>query len=279
MIAFLMMIFRADEVTIYLFYGQILILSFIFIACFWRHFVRIRRHTRNSVFDITIITTSLALSSLFLCPRVNAVFFGDTDATSISSPLKNGTYFVVQGGRNFLVNDHRSYPKATAQKFAVDLVKLSYLGRSNSEIFSQKKIEDYYIYGTPVYSPCDGRIIFGADGFSDLASETLQERYPAGNYLAIACDTQITVVVAHLQRGLFSKVGDRVNKHTELGLVGNSGNSTEPHLHIHAISGIATTDQEALFTGNGIPLQINGNYLYKNSVLRLRVEKEASDDK
>jgi murein DD-endopeptidase MepM/ murein hydrolase activator NlpD len=39
---------------------------------------------------------------------------------------------------------------------------------------------------------------------------------------------------AHLQPGSIKvKVGDKVRRGQVLGLVGNSGNSTEPHLHFH----------------------------------------------
>ena len=45
---------------------------------------------------------------------------------------------------------------------------------------------------------------------------------------------------AHVQPGsLRVKVGDKVKRGQVLALVGNSGNSTEPHLHFHVVDGIA----------------------------------------
>jgi murein DD-endopeptidase MepM/ murein hydrolase activator NlpD len=65
---------------------------------------------------------------------------------------------------------------------------------------------------------------------------------------------------AHLQPGsLRVKNGDRVTRGRVLGLLGNSGNSTEPHLHFHVSDGMSPLGSEGLpytIAGmKGMPLQ------------------------
>lgn len=59
----------------------------------------------------------------------------------------------------------------------------------------------------------------------------------AGNHVVIETDAHQFVALCHLQRGsLKALVGQRVAVGDELGACGNSGNSTEPHLHLQAMS-------------------------------------------
>lgn len=56
----------------------------------------------------------------------------------------------------------------------------------------------------------------------------------AGNVVVIELESGHFVVLAHLRQGtLRVGVGERVRKGDPLALVGNSGNTTMPHLHLH----------------------------------------------
>ena len=50
--------------------------------------------------------------------------------------------------------------------------------------------------------------------------------------------------------------GSVINQGVPIGEVGNSGNTSEPHLHIHAIQ-----------NGSGIPITFNGRFLVRNSLI------------
>lgn len=52
------------------------------------------------------------------------------------------------------------------------------------------------------------------------------------------------------------KEGESIQKGKPIGLVGNSGNTSEPHLHIHAEK-----------NGEGVPIHFNGRFLIKNSLV------------
>ncbi|MGI9182408.1 MAG: hypothetical protein ACR2H9_18165 [Longimicrobiaceae bacterium] len=52
-----------------------------------------------------------------------------------------------------------------------------------------------------------------------------------------------------------------------LGRVGNSGNTTQPHLHIHGERGGTAT---SILDGEGVPIRFDGHFLVRNSLVRRR---------
>jgi murein DD-endopeptidase MepM/ murein hydrolase activator NlpD len=59
-------------------------------------------------------------------------------------------------------------------------------------------------------------------------------RNAAGNHVVLDLGGREYALLAHLQKGSVPvRVGDTVKRGDTLGLCGNSGNSTEPHLHFH----------------------------------------------
>ena len=67
----------------------------------------------------------------------------------------------------------------------------------------------------------------------DLRNDTAD--HPAGNHLVLQTGEEEFVYLAHMQNGSIQvAVGDAVNAGDLLGLTGNSGNSSEPHLNTHA---------------------------------------------
>ena len=88
-----------------------------------------------------------------------------------------------------------------------------------------------------------------------------------GNHVLLNCENFL-LLLAHFRPGsVLVQVGDHVAVGDQLGLVGNSGNTTEPHLHISAQ--FAGTPEEPL-SGEPLPLAINGRYVVRNSLIRLR---------
>ncbi len=68
-----------------------------------------------------------------------------------------------------------------------------------------------------------------------------------GNYVALDLGGNRFAFYAHLQPGsIKAKVGDRVRKGQVLALLGNSGNSTEPHLHFQVTDGNSPLGSEGL---------------------------------
>jgi len=68
-----------------------------------------------------------------------------------------------------------------------------------------------------------------------------------GNHVILDIGGGHFAFYAHLQPGKIRvKMGDRVKRGQVIGLVGNSGNSTEPHLHFHISDGNSPLGTEGL---------------------------------
>lgn len=181
-------------------------------------------------------------------------------AVSLDFPLRDGVYYVGQGGNNPLINYHNTHP---AQKYALDILAIDAWGRRSTGLYPAD-LDQYVIYGKSLYSPCDGRITRAVDGLPDLAPPSSDPTNPAGNHVVIHCHG-VNVVLAHLQEGSVAvREGDVVKAGELVGAVGNSGNTTEPHLHIHAVR--AETDDT--ISGVGVPILFDGRFLVRNAVIR-----------
>ncbi|MFV8189290.1 M23 family metallopeptidase [Streptomyces spinosirectus] len=148
----------------------------------------------------------------------------------LSRPLRFplvGTWYVVQGGGRML-NHHAQVPE---QRGALDLVALGTLGTRTRR---GGDLGAYAAYGRPVHSPCDGRVISAADTVQDQKPGEIRYQPPYGNHVFLDTGREI-IKLAHLRPGSVTVTkGDTVHAGQLLGEVGNTGNTTEPHLHIHA---------------------------------------------
>ncbi|MDB5685902.1 MAG: hypothetical protein JWR77_491 [Rhizorhabdus sp.] len=174
-------------------------------------------------------------------------------AHAMSFPLKGGRFVIGQGGNNSLLNYHHDH---RAQRYASDISAVNAAGfRALSPL--PRDLSDYAIFGASVTSPCRGTVIQSIDGLPDLIPPMRDRDNARGNHVAIACNG-VRVELAHLkERSVAVRVGEQVSPGDRLGQVGNSGNTSEPHLHIHAVD---------LATGIGIPLVFDGIAPVRNTV-------------
>jgi len=120
------------------------------------------------------------------------------------------------------------------QRFALDLAQVDSNGSTHPE-WAQGK-QDYYAWGEEVRSTGRGEVVAVMERERDLEigeapSPTVN---PAGNYVVVRHGARMFSVYAHLQQGsVMVRTGDHVERGQPLGLVGNSGSSTQPHLHVH----------------------------------------------
>jgi len=96
------------------------------------------------------------------------------------------------------------------------------------------KYEDYYTFGKELIAPCDGEIVLVVDGIKDNKPGELNPMYAPGNSVIIQTDKNEYLFFAHFKQNTIKvKQGQKVKQGELLGLCGNSGNSSEPHLHFH----------------------------------------------
>ena len=176
-------------------------------------------------------------------------YFTTDKAIDLSFPLKDGTYYIAHGGSNEMMNYHNAYEP---QQYALDIVKLNKMGVRANGLYP-KSLDKYEIYGETLYSPCTGEVLETRNDLPNLIPPETDPEHATGNYVALGCEDAI-IYIAHMKEnsGKVSE-GETVQEGQQIGLVGNSGNTSEPHLHIHAEK-----------DGIGIPLRFDGKFLVRN---------------
>jgi len=152
---------------------------------------------------------------------------GSPSAVRFVLPL-DGLVTVAWGGEPRDANFHVIAPD---QRWGYDL-----LVTSNRRSFqgSGRALTDYYVYGHQVRSPVGGTVYAVHDGEPEVAIGGQARGDDLGNHIAIEVAPGEYLFLAHLQPGSIAvSVGDRVAPGQPLGLVGNSGRTAEPHLHVH----------------------------------------------
>ena len=185
-------------------------------------------------------------------------YFRPDDSVRLTFPLRDGRYYVAQGGNIQILNQHYPVP---AQRYALDIVALNAAGIRALGVYPSD-VHRYVIFGRDLYSPCDGIVIEAVDGLPDQPPPVTDVEHRAGNHVVIACQN-ISVLMAHMQKdSLIVRVGDAVTTEQVVGRVGNSGNTSEPHLHIHAVRGI----DGDVFEGEGVPMLFEQKFPVRNTL-------------
>ncbi len=141
----------------------------------------------------------------------------------------------------------RQYAADPAQRFAYD-----FLVHEDGQSFSgdPQTLESYHCWGREILSPAAGEVIATVHDLPDLPIGETDPQNPAGNHVILALAENEFVFLAHMQQGSITvQQGDEVAQGDVLGLCGNSGNTSEPHLHLH----LQTTPD--LTAGEGLPAQ------------------------
>lgn len=168
-------------------------------------------------------------------------------ASTIAPPL-HGEWVAANGPSN--VSGHRRLVLglngnvASAQRFGIDFVQMADSGGTHTG--DPANNESYFAYGQDILAVADGVVVEVKDGIpenvpgpqSRAVAITLET--VSGNSVVIDLGDGRFAFYAHLIPGSHRvAVGDRVTRGQVIGSVGNSGNSTEPHLHFHMVDGVA----------------------------------------
>lgn len=157
-----------------------------------------------------------------------------------------GDWHVYWGGRTLEQNYHVAYAD---QRFAYDIVAMkdgqTYEG-------DPKKNESYFCFDRPILAPAKGKVVVAVDGVEDNVPGEMNPRQAAGNHVILDLGGGEYALLAHFRNGTLAvKPGDEVASGALLGHCGNSGNTSEPHLHFHLQT------QPAFGKGVGLPAKFN----------------------
>ncbi len=149
-----------------------------------------------------------------------------------STPMRlpfHGEWFVVWGGPTEEDNYHAS---TRSQRRAVDFVIRDATGSTFRGDGSRNG--DYYAYGQDIVAPADGTVVTVIDGVPDNTPGSMNPFSAVGNCIVLRHAELEFSVLAHFQpHSIVVREGDAVKAGQRLGRCGNSGNSSEPHLHFH----------------------------------------------
>jgi murein DD-endopeptidase len=159
----------------------------------------------------------------------------------IAPPLRGENWLAGNGPSNISIHRRALIPVGgrarIAQRYAIDWVQLYPGGKTHHG--DAKDNRNYRAYGAEIHAVADGVVMQTKDGIQ----QNVPNEKPAvpitletigGNHVIVDIGNGLFAFYAHMQPGSVRvKPGDHVRRGDTLGLVGNSGNSSEPHLHFH----------------------------------------------
>ncbi len=201
------------------------------------------------------------LFAFFCVLAVQALSPVEEQPVALAFPLEGRGFYVQHGGASPILNYHNV---DQAQRFALDVDKLNLAGTRATGLYPVEP-ERYAIFGNEIQAPCAGEVIEAEDGNPDSRGANTDRQNPEGNHVVLRCEAgEVDVILAHMQDGSVAvERGATVEEGEALGRVGNSGNTSEPHLHVHAVR----TGSGTMLEGEGVPILFDGRFLVRNSLV------------
>ena len=210
-----------------------------------------------------------------------------TDFPSFSMSLPfNGYWKVANGG----IDKPTSHSwNILSQRYAYDFICYGEAGKEY--VGNGRKAKNYYAFNRDVLAPADGTIIkvrndIRNNAYAGTGTIDLLTRDMRGNYLIIYHGDHVYSLIAHLKKNSCTvKHGDFVKQGQVIGKCGNSGHSTQPHIHFHVQNSpnfylsiglpILFKNIEVEYSSPPVLKKITHGYISKNnSVCNLTKDKE-----
>lgn len=144
----------------------------------------------------------------------------------------DGSWLTFWGGDTPEQNHHHD---TASQKYAFDFIMTDAAGKFFHT--NGKSCEDYFSFGQNIIAPAEGEVIETVDGLRDNKPGELNSFNFIGNYVMLKQTDNVFLVLGHLrQNSVLVKPNQKIKAGDKIGECGNSGYSTDPHLHMHAQS-------------------------------------------
>lgn len=183
-------------------------------------------------------------------------------APTLSPPLQ-GSGWIVLNGCCSTEGAHRTAIQTVngilvdSQRFAIDWMQVDNQGRLF--VGEESVLENWVGYGKPVFATASGVVTQMENNLPDQVPGTLPDPNSInlnnvdGNHVVIDHGGSLFTFYAHLQPGSVGvNVGDSVQTGDQLGLLGNTGNTSAPHMHLHIMTGPSPLGSD------GIPFVFDG---------------------
>jgi hypothetical protein len=197
-------------------------------------------------------------------------FYTEKEPMKIEFPLKGKSYYIAHGGSTSILNYHGAF--LNSQNYAIDITQLNKWGFRASGIYPEN-LYNYNIYSDTVYSPIKGKVIQAIDSLLEQKPPEKLVNKPKGNYVWIR-NGEIYLAMAHIKHNtLLVKPGERVFAGQPIAQVGNTGNTSEPHLHIHAVKTnkkVNSKTDSLLNNAKAIPLMFEEGKPIRNKLFRTK---------
>jgi Peptidase family M23 len=202
--------------------------------------------------DLTPVLRSYIVAPVRVSPRIPVV----------GPPLVGKGWVAINGcceadgghrSTGLPINGQLSY----AQRYAIDWMRLDAEGRFVRG--DPSDVHSYTSYGADVVAVADGTVVAVRNDLEDQVPpnlpdpKTITAQTLLGNHVIQDIGHSFFAFYAHLQKGSVTVApGDRVTRGRGLGKLGNSGNTSAPHLHFHIMAGASAIGS------NGLPYVIDG---------------------
>jgi hypothetical protein len=217
---------------------------------------------RNLVHRITIAFDPNSVPPGFPAPvpySIGRTAVGRHPPITIGPPLR-GARWVAVNGCCATLSGHRggiipiNGRLRAVERFAIDFVQLD----ADRRLYTGpvENLSSYPYFGDDVLSVADGTVVRVHDGEPEQTPPNEPAEFPTpqnagGNWVIVDIGGGNFAFYAHLQpNSMTVAVGQRVRRGQVLGRLGNSGNSTAPHLHFHIMDGPS-------LDANGLPFQLD----------------------
>jgi len=192
-------------------------------------------YSYKMVFERNVFTVNISFDTQFSISGLFVTVFEENDYPIIDRNITKlilpfyDEWTVIWGGDTKEQNYHIDN---IAQKKSFDFVITDNNGRTFKNNGAAN--EDYYAFGKEIIAPCNGIVVLAVDGIKDNIPGKMNPYFATGNTVIMRTENNEYIVFAHFkQNSVMVSEGQQVRQRDILGLCGNSGNSSEAHLHLH----------------------------------------------